>query len=61
MYTQTKERAAEIAGVSLYEIVDAARHQGIPPRLSVNETLEEIKRLVPSGQMTTQKSKARRS
>ncbi len=57
----TKERAAEIAGVSLYEIIDAARQQGIPPRLSMNETLEEIKRLVPRGQVTSQKTKTRRS
>ena len=57
----TKERAAEIAGVSLYEIIDAARQQSIPARLTVNEALEEIKRLVPSGQLATQKTKIRRS
>lgn len=42
----TKERAAEIAGVSLYEILDAVRRQRIPNPLTVSEALEEIERLV---------------
>ncbi|MBI4673245.1 MAG: UPF0175 family protein [Chloroflexi bacterium] len=41
----TKERAAELAGVSLYEILDLARREAIPPPLTVHETLDEIKRL----------------
>ena len=42
----TKERAAEIAGVSLYEIIEAARQQRIPPSLTVSEALEEIEQIV---------------
>jgi predicted HTH domain antitoxin len=49
----TKERAAEIAGVSLYEIIAAARQQGIPASLTLSEALEEIERLVPHGDKTT--------
>ncbi len=44
----TKERAAEMAGVSIYEVIDSARREGVPTPLTVNEVLEEIKRLVPS-------------
>ncbi len=44
----TKERAAEMAGVSIYEVIDSARREGIAAPLTVNEVLEEIKRLVPS-------------
>ncbi len=57
----TKERAAEIADVSIYEIIEAARQRTIPARLTVNETLEEIKQLVPSMQAGTPKIKARRN
>ena len=42
----TKERAAEMAGVSLYEILDAVRRQRMSDPLTVSDTLEEIERLV---------------
>ncbi len=57
----TKERAAEIADVSIYEIIEAARQRTIPARLTVNETIEEIKRLVPGGQIVTQETRTRRN
>lgn len=42
----TKERAAELAGVSLYELMDLVRERGISAHLDVTEALEEVKALV---------------
>ncbi len=42
----TKERAAELAGVSLYEFMDLVRQRGIPAHLGVTEALEEVKALI---------------
>jgi predicted HTH domain antitoxin len=42
----TKERAAEKAGVSLYELMDLARERGIPAPLDVAEAVEEVKALI---------------
>jgi len=42
----TKERAAEMAGITLYEFLELARERGIPAPLSVAEALEEVKAIV---------------
>lgn len=42
----TKERAAEIAGVSLYEFMDLLQKHSVPAHLEVAEALEEVKALV---------------
>jgi predicted HTH domain antitoxin len=42
----TKERAAEMARVSLYEMMDLLRERHVPAHLDVDEAVEEVKALV---------------
>ncbi|MEW5985469.1 MAG: UPF0175 family protein [Chloroflexota bacterium] len=42
----TKERAAEMADVSLYEFIELVRERNIPLHLNVDEALEEVKALI---------------
>ena len=39
----TKERAAEIAEVSLYEMLDAIRQRGVPSHYTLEDAIEDIK------------------
>lgn len=42
----TKERAAEIAGLSLYEILDAVRRRGIPSHYTLEDAMQDIDEIV---------------
>jgi predicted HTH domain antitoxin len=42
----TKERAAELAGVSLYDILDAVRQRRIPSHYSLEDAMEDLKALL---------------
>jgi len=48
----TKERAAEMAGVTLYEFLELVQERGIPAPLSVAEALEEVKAIVSRHEKT---------
>jgi predicted HTH domain antitoxin len=42
----TKERASEIAGVSIYEILDAVSQRRIPSHYSLEEAMEDLEALL---------------
>jgi len=42
----SKARAAEMAGVSIYEIVDLVRERSIPLQYSLEEAMEDIKTML---------------
>ena len=44
----TKARAAELAGISIYEIMDEVRRRGASPSYSLDELREDLSSLVVS-------------
>lgn len=42
----TKERAAEIAEVPLYEMLDAIRQRGVPSRYTLEDAIEDMKEIL---------------
>ena len=42
----TKARAAEMAGISLYDMMDILRERAIPMRYSLDEALEDMKAML---------------
>ena len=44
----TKARAAELASMSVYDIVDEVRRRGAPPSYTLDELHQDLKRLCPS-------------
>jgi predicted HTH domain antitoxin len=42
----SKARAAEIAGVSIYEMIDLVRERSIPLQYSLQEAMEDIKTML---------------
>ncbi len=44
----TKARAAELAGMSVYDIMDEVRRRGAPPSYTLDELSQDLKLLLPS-------------
>ena len=44
----TKARAAELAGMSVYEVMDEVRRRGAPPSYTLDELSQDLKSLFPS-------------
>ena len=42
----TKARAAEIAGVSIYEVMDALRQRGLQAQYTLEEAMTDIKDII---------------
>jgi len=45
----TKERAAEMAGVSIYDILDELRQRGTVAQYNLDELRQDLSRLIPGG------------
>lgn len=44
----TKARAAELAGMSVYDVIDEVRRRGAPPSYTLDELSQDLKLLFPS-------------
>lgn len=44
----TKARAAELAGMSFYDVIDEVRRRGAPPSNTLDEPSQDLKLLSPS-------------
>ena len=44
----TKARAAELAGISVYDIMDEVRRRGAPPSYTLDELSQDLKLLISS-------------
>ena len=44
----TKARAAELAGMSVYDVMDEVRQRGTPPSYTLDELSQDLKLLFPS-------------